>query len=71
MQQFPGLSKVYRLFILNYSHLAAPFHWIPETKSAFLELKRRFTLVPVLNHSELHSIVEVDASDTRMGAMLS
>lgn len=67
----------------NYSRLAAPltaltstsspFHWSPEAESAFRDLKRRFTSAPILTQvdTDLQFIVEVDASDTGVGAVLS
>lgn len=49
------------------------FAWTPEAEAAFAELKRRFTSAPVLIHPDtaLQFIVEVDASDTGVGALLS
>ena len=52
---------------------STPFHWTPEAEAAFLELKSHFTATPILTQPdpELQFIVEVDASDTRVGAVLS
>lgn len=49
------------------------FIWTPEAEKAFLELKRRFTSAPILVHPDpsLSFIVEVDASDVGVGAILS
>ncbi len=47
--------------------------WRPTVISAFQELKERFTSAPIPHHSdpELEFIVEVDASSTDIGAVLS
>lgn len=70
----------YWCFIRNYSHLAAPlttltftsspFHLSPEAESASQELKCFFTSVPVLTlvDPDFQFVVEVDSSDTRVGA---
>lgn len=52
---------------------AVPFSWTPEAKQAFTELKRRFTTAPILVQPDtsLQFIVEVDASDTGVVAVLS
>lgn len=83
LQRFLGFANFYRRFIRDYSRIAAPltkltssavrFSWTPEAEQAFLELKRRFTSAPVLVQpdSSRQFIVEVDASDTGVGAVLS
>lgn len=83
LQRFLGFADFYRRFIRNYSRLAAPltaltstsspFHWSPKAESAFRDLKRRFTSAPILTQvdPDLQFIVEVDASDTGVGAVLS
>lgn len=83
LQRFLGFSNFYRRFIRNYSRIAAPltaltstsipFAWTPEAESAFRELKHRFTTAPVLiqPNRDLQFIVEVDASDSGVGAVLS
>uniref|UniRef100_A0A4W5QYB6 Reverse transcriptase/retrotransposon-derived protein RNase H-like domain-containing protein n=1 Tax=Hucho hucho TaxID=62062 RepID=A0A4W5QYB6_9TELE len=68
-------------FIRDYSRLAAPlttlsftpFHWSPEAEAAFWELKHRFTSAPILTQPDpkLQFVLEVDASDTGVGAVLS
>ncbi len=47
--------------------------WTPTAISAFQELRERFTTAPILHHPdpELEFIVEVDASSTGIGAVLS
>lgn len=52
---------------------STPFHCTPEAEAAFLELKRCFTSAPVLTQPdpELKFIVDMDASDTVVSAVLS
>ncbi len=83
VQRFLGFTNFYRKFILNFSSVVAPlsaltkgknysFHWCPEAESAFRELKLRFTSAPILtvqNPDKLF-VVEVDASDVGIGAVL-
>ncbi len=47
--------------------------WTPTAISAFQDLKEKFTSAPILHHPdpELEFIVEVDASSTGIGAVLS
>uniref|UniRef100_A0A8P4GPN0 Gypsy retrotransposon integrase-like protein 1 n=1 Tax=Dicentrarchus labrax TaxID=13489 RepID=A0A8P4GPN0_DICLA len=83
LQRFLGFANFYRRFIRNYSKVAAPltkltsvkapFAWSPEAETAFLALKELFTSAPVLRHPDpsLQFVVEVDASDTGIGAVLS
>nr|CBN81752.1 Pol polyprotein [Dicentrarchus labrax] len=83
LQRFLGFANFYRRFIRNYSKVAAPltkltsvkvpFAWSPEAENAFLALKELFTSAPVLHHPDpsLQFVVEVDASDTGVGAVLS
>ena len=84
LQQFLGFANFYRRFIRNYSMTAAPltsllrgkpssFPWTPAAQEAFSELKERFTTASVLTHPDpqLPFIVEVDASEVGVGAVLS
>ncbi|XP_023806908.1 uncharacterized protein LOC105356774 isoform X2 [Oryzias latipes] len=83
LQRFLGFANFYRRFIKNYSKIASPlyaltsckrtFSWNQEAESAFQELKYRFTSAPVLITPDpgRQFIVEVDASDTGIGAILS
>ncbi|KAM9559286.1 LOW QUALITY PROTEIN: voltage-dependent T-type calcium channel subunit alpha-1G-like [Salvelinus alpinus] len=50
-----------------------PFTWSPAADRAFRDLKYRFTPVPILVHPDSSSqfVVEVDASDIGVGAVLS
>ncbi len=80
LQRFLGFANFYRWFIRNFSAVAAPLtamtkrstSWNPEALLAFQELKTRFTSAPIL-HPDPRTpfIVEVDASSTGIGAVLS
>ena len=84
VQQFLGFANFYRRFIENYSKVARPlteltkkttdtWTWNPEAELAFQELKQRFTSAPILAHfnPQEPAIVEPDASDFALGAVLS
>lgn len=83
LQCFLGFAIFYRRFIRHYSSLAAPltiltsskvpFQWSPTADSAFQTLKTRFTSAPILQMPDPNCqfVVEVDASDVGVGAILS
>lgn len=83
LQSFLGFAHFYRRFIWDYSTLAAtlsaltspkvPFTWSPAVDRAFWDLKHRFTSAPILIHLDpsRQVVVEVDASDIGVGAILS
>ncbi|KAI2646606.1 Transposon Tf2-6 polyprotein [Labeo rohita] len=84
LQRFLGFSNFYRRFIRHFSTLAAPLtsmvkkgetrlNWSPDALQAFLDLRQRFTSAPILRHPDPQQpfIVEVDASSTGVGAVLS
>lgn len=83
LQRFLGFANFYRKFIKNYSSLAAPltrltsslvpFLWSSEADAAFTLLKERFTSAPILTQPDPSQqfILEVDASDVGVGAVLS
>ena len=81
--QFLGFGNFYRRFIRGFSRVAAPltaltltlrpFSWTPEAEDAFLALKSLFSSAPVLilPQPSRQFIVEVDASDAGIRAVLS
>ena len=83
IQRFVGFANFYRKFIKGFSAIIAPitqltkqgtrFHWSPEAQGAFEALKELFTSAPVLGHpdSSLPFVLEVDASEIAVGAILS
>lgn len=83
LQQFLGFANFYRRFIRNFSSIAQPltkltstsipFTWTEQAEAAFKRLKQLFTSAPVLVQPDptLQFIVEVDASDSGIGAVLS
>lgn len=83
LQQFLGFANFYYRFIRDYSKVAAPltkltstkspFSWQPEAQVTFVSLKSLFTSAPILVHPDptKQFIVEVDASDSGVGAVLS
>jgi len=85
VQSFLGFANFYRRFIQGYSRVARPlteltkkgdgreWSWTPEAEEAFQELKRRFTTAPILAHFDATKpvIIESDASDFALGAILS
>ncbi|KAJ8279320.1 hypothetical protein COCON_G00063860 [Conger conger] len=83
LQRFLGFANFYRRFIWSYSQVvspltkltstAMPFHWGPEAEGAFTKIKRLFSSAPILVHPDptRQFVVETDASDTGVGAVLS
>ncbi|KAL0182333.1 hypothetical protein M9458_021708, partial [Cirrhinus mrigala] len=84
LQRFLGFSNFYRRFIRNFSTVAAPLTsmikkgdarltWSPIAVQAYHDLRQRFTTAPILRHPDprLPFLVEVDASSTGVGAVLS
>ena len=83
VQQFLGFANFYRWFVRGFSAIAAPLHaltstqvpfiWNPEAEKAFQELKHQFTTAPILTlpDPQRQFVVEVDASNDGVGAVLS
>lgn len=80
---FLGFANFYRKSIKNVSSIASPLHaltslnnhfvWTKQAEDMFQLMKERFTTAPVLTlpDPKLQFIVEVDASDVGIGAVLS
>jgi hypothetical protein len=84
VQSFLELANFYRRFILGFSKICCPltestkgdkkdWEWTPDMEQAFVDLKKRFTPAPILTHysPECQCIVETDASDFALGAVIS
>ncbi|MGL4357092.1 MAG: reverse transcriptase/ribonuclease H family protein, partial [Cetobacterium sp.] len=84
LQRFLGFANFYRRFINNYSMLSSPLtsllrnrpkslSWNHTATNAFHQLKLAFKSAPILVHPDPNRqfIVEVDASSTGVGAVLS
>jgi hypothetical protein len=84
VQSFLGFANFYRRFIEGFSRLTRPlteatkgdklsWEWTLPMEHAFQTLKSRFTTAPILGHFNPQEvcIVETDASDFALGAVLS
>ncbi len=84
LQRFLGFTNFYRRFIQNYSSIAGPLtdllkhkpkslSWTPSATKSFNILKETFITAPILFHPDPNKafVVEVDASTTGVGAVLS
>lgn len=83
IQSFLGFANFYRRFIRNYSDIVVPltrrtrkglpWNWDQAARDSFEALKRAFTSAPVLTHwvPDAPLVVETDASDYALGAILS
>jgi len=84
VQIFIEFANIYRRFIKDFSKLSKlitetlkgnpkDFHWGREQEEAFEELKKRFTMAPILSHCSpgRRTVVETDASDFALGCVLS
>ena len=79
---FLGFANFYRIFIQNYSKIAAlltkltckdKLEWSLEANQAFEALKKAFTTTPILIHQDFQKpfFLESDAFDFALGAVLS
>ncbi|KAK3574627.1 hypothetical protein QTP86_011543 [Hemibagrus guttatus] len=84
LQRLLGFANFYRRFIHNYSSVVGPLMsllkgkpwrlaWMDQAQAAFQGLKGCFTSAPILHHPDpdLPFVVEVDASSSGLGAVLS
>ncbi|CAL9687324.1 unnamed protein product [Knipowitschia caucasica] len=83
LKSFIGLASYYRRFVRGFSCIAAPlfalqrkncdFVWTPECDRAFCTLKKALTESPILTppDTNLPFVMDTDASDAGMGAVLS
>ena len=85
IKSFLGLASYYRWFIRNFSKIAHPlyeletsknFVWTDECQKAFQELKTKLTSPPILSYPDFTPsagkfIIDCDASDVSLGAILS
>ncbi len=84
LQRFLGFANFYRRFIKGFSLLTAPLttllhgkpkslSWSSSAHEAVESLRTAFSMAPILRHPDPHVpfVVEVDASTTGVGAVLS
>ena len=82
-QQFSGFAGYYRRFVKDFAQVARPLHrltehptnfvWTTECQDAFDEVRRRLTSTPILAYPDFSRqfVLDTDASDTGIGAVLS
>jgi hypothetical protein len=84
VQSCHGFANFYWRFIKDFSRICRPltestkgekqdWHWTSEMEKSFEELQNRFTTAPILSHFDPMKtcIIETDASDFTLGAILS
>ena len=82
-QQFLGFAGYYRRFVKDFAQIARSLHrlterptnfvWTAECQDAFDELRRCLTTAPILAYPDFSRqfVLDTDASDTGIGAVLS
>ena len=83
VQQFLGLASYYRRFVQDFAKIAKPLHrltektskfeWTSECQAAFNDLRQKLVSAPILAFPDYTRsfVLDTDASDTGMGAVLS
>jgi hypothetical protein len=83
VKSFIGLCTYYRKFVYKFAEIAGPLHrlseknvkfeWTMECQAAFDTLKEKLTSTPILSYPlpDTPFIVDTDASNTALGAVLS
>lgn len=83
VQQFLGLANYYRRFVKNFAIIAKPLHrlteknssfkWSEDCQQAFELIRRKLVSPPILAFPDYSKefILDTDASDTGVGAVLS
>ena len=83
IRSFIGMCSYYRRFLPNFSEIASPlialtkkharFNWTNVCQTAFDELKKHLTSIPLLAYPDLYKpyILYTDASDKAIGACLT
>ena len=83
IQSFLGFANFYRRFIKGFSQIVGPitrllrknqpWDWNQDAQTAFENLKKAFTSAPILRYynPEFKCVLETDASDYAIGAILS
>jgi hypothetical protein len=82
IRSFPGLAGYYRRFIDGFSKISKPMkellakgntiEWTPRREISFQELKKIYTMAPVLTMSDMEKphLLYCDASDQGLGCVL-
>ena len=83
VQRFLGLASYYRRFVQNFASVAKPLHqlveknrefrWTEQCQRAFEEIRQKLVSSPVLSFPDFSKpfVLDTDASDTGIGAVLS
>ncbi|PAA58275.1 hypothetical protein BOX15_Mlig005277g1 [Macrostomum lignano] len=85
VKSFLGMTSYYRRFVREYANIAeplrrltlpTPFEWTPEAEAAFNQLKQALLSAPILAFPDMSEsgsefILDTDASDCAIGAVLS